>query len=72
MEKLVQFNDRELKEIQHALYYAENLSHGTVGHNMLLIIAKLAKEQGFWLQGTELMYSASNAYNFFKTREEMP
>ncbi len=44
---------RELQEIYHALFYSETTKHGTVGHNQLLIIAKLAKEYGFRLERDE-------------------
>lgn len=39
--------DRELKEIKHALFYADGCNHGTTGHNQLLLIAKLARHIGF-------------------------
>lgn len=38
---------RELDEIELAMYYDARLSHGTAGHNRLLLIAKLAKALGF-------------------------
>lgn len=44
---------RELQEIYHALFYAETTAHGTVGHNQLLLIAKLAKQFGFRLERDE-------------------
>lgn len=37
---------REVDEIKHALFYAEYCNHGTVGHNMLILIAKLAAHAG--------------------------
>lgn len=43
----MQWTKRELQEIYHALFYEETTKHGTVGHNQLLIIAKLAKQAGF-------------------------
>lgn len=51
---LLEMTERELKEIHHALYYARNLAHGTLGHNQLLIIAKIATHLGFKLEGTTL------------------
>ena len=33
--------DRERHEITLAQFYARNLSHGTAGHNRLILIAKL-------------------------------
>lgn len=41
--------ERELKEIYHALWYERFGNHGTVGHNMLIIIAKMARYEGFWI-----------------------
>lgn len=38
---------RELKEIDHAMYYAQNLAHGTTGHNQLMLLAKVAAYLGF-------------------------
>lgn len=35
--------ERELKEIVFCRLYAEKFSHGTDGHNIRLIVAKLAK-----------------------------
>lgn len=40
---------REIKEIKHALWYEEHCNHGTVGHNLLVIVAKMARERGFFL-----------------------
>lgn len=40
---------REVSEINHALFYAERLHHGTTGHNQLMLIATLAKHAGFSL-----------------------
>lgn len=37
------FTDREQKEIAFAELYAAQFSHGTTGHNALLLIAKLAE-----------------------------
>lgn len=41
---MAEFNEREQKEIDFARLYAKNFSHGTDGHNRLLLIAKLADE----------------------------
>ena len=43
------FDERQLKEIAWAIFYLTNFGHGTVGHNQLLIIAKLAFAAGFSL-----------------------
>jgi hypothetical protein len=40
--------ERELKEIQHALFY-QTLNHGTIGHNVLILLAKFAEDMGFYL-----------------------
>lgn len=37
------FTDRQLKEIDLCLIYEKDFSHGTVGHNEKLIIAKMAR-----------------------------
>lgn len=49
MDNKLVFTEREVKEIHHALWYERFGNHGTVGHNMLIIIAKLARHQGFWI-----------------------
>lgn len=76
MNKQLKFDNRELNEIQHAIYYAENLSHGTVGHNMLMLIAKLAKLQGFYMTGGQLFFSDGlthwGAYEHFESVEQVP
>ena len=43
----MRITSRELQEIQHALYYEQHLSHGTVGHNVLILLAKFARAKGF-------------------------
>lgn len=47
MKKDLILDERELKEIHHAIYYKDNLAHGTVGHNMLMLIGKMADAMGF-------------------------
>lgn len=49
MDNKLYLTERELKEIHHALWYERFTAHGTVGHNMLIIIAKMARHQGFWV-----------------------
>lgn len=49
MNKSFVADTRELKEIQHCLFYAENLAHGTVGHNLLMLGAKAFGALGFSL-----------------------
>jgi len=39
----VNFDERQLKEIEFSEMYAENFQHGTDGHNAKLIIARMAK-----------------------------
>lgn len=41
--------EREVKEIKHAIFYANECGHGTTGHNQLVLIAKLTKHLGFLL-----------------------
>lgn len=58
MSDKLSLTERELREIHHALWYATFGNHGTVGHNMLIIIAKMARYQGFYLidEDSELVY----------------
>lgn len=37
------FTERQLKEINFSIVYAEDFNHGTDGHNAKIIIAKMAK-----------------------------
>jgi len=46
---MLTLTDRELTEIKHALIYHKECNHGTVGHNVLVILAKMAIERGFIL-----------------------
>lgn len=46
-EPKLQLTEREIAEIKHAMMYNAFLNHGTVGHNQLVIIAKLAIHLGF-------------------------
>jgi hypothetical protein len=48
-------DERELKEIQHCLYYRGNLAHGTVGHNLLMLVGKMAEAMGFEIDQTGVM-----------------
>lgn len=52
----ITFDEREIKEIQHALYQANVLHHGTVGHNVLMLLAKTATELGFYINETNDLY----------------
>lgn len=45
-------DERELKEIHHSLYYRANLAHGTVGHNLLMLVGKMAEAMGFEIDPT--------------------
>lgn len=38
-----QLDERQLKEVELAVIYAENFHHGTTGHNQLMLIAQMAK-----------------------------
>ena len=51
--RVLQLTERELQEIKHAMFYALECNHGTVGHNMLIIIDKMARHLGFRLQLTD-------------------
>jgi hypothetical protein len=48
-------DERELKEIHHSLYYRANLAHGTVGHNLLMLVGKMAEAMGFTIDETGVM-----------------
>jgi hypothetical protein len=43
----LRLTERDIKEIQHSLFYAERLAHGTAGHNQIMLIASLARFLGF-------------------------
>ena len=47
-----ELTDRDLEEIKHALFYAVECDHGTVGHNLLILVAKLAGQLGISLRRT--------------------
>lgn len=73
MDNELVFDERELKEIQHAVYYADVLAHGTVGHNLLMLLAKVAERQGFWMDPTGvLMYKGQDAFEYFRQKQEIP
>jgi len=40
-------DQRQLKEIKLNIYYAKFLAHGTEGHNLRIISAKMAEALGF-------------------------
>jgi hypothetical protein len=42
MDWLSNFDERELKEIKFCLLYKRQFSHGTMGHNVRIIVAKMA------------------------------
>lgn len=54
MSNPIVLSERELKEIELCMHYAENLRHGTAGHNRMLLIADLAHANGFILRGDDL------------------
>ena len=47
MLRTVELDNRQLKEIQLALYYRDHLQHGTEGHNAKLLLAQMADSLGF-------------------------
>lgn len=55
MKKDLILDERELKEIHHAVYYRDVLAHGTVGHNMLMLIGKMAEAMGFEVDVTGVL-----------------
>lgn len=48
MEHILVITSRELKEIGHAMQYAQNWAHGTSGHGQLMLIAKTYEFLGFY------------------------
>lgn len=52
-EKVLQLTEREVQEIKHAMFYAIECNHGTVGHNVLIVIDKMARHLGFGLELTD-------------------
>lgn len=46
----LQLTEREVKEIDLALYYERRCNHGTAGHNRLMLIAKLASAMGIYVE----------------------
>lgn len=63
MDNKLRLTDRELKEIHHALWYEQFGNHGTVGHNMLILIAKMARHEGFWLDENGKMVTPDHVEN---------
>ena len=49
MEHILTLTPRELKSILHAFLYEKHCNHGDVGHNQMLLIAKLADYIGMEL-----------------------
>ena len=47
-----ELTDRDLEEIKHSIFYAVECSHGTVGHNLLVLVAKLAGQLGMSVRRT--------------------
>lgn len=54
--KKLPLGKRDIQELHHAIHYAENLAHGTAGHNQLMLIATLAKHIGFELVDGEVIF----------------
>mgnify|MGYP000113615389 CR=1 FL=1 len=46
----LRLTEREVLEIKHAIFYANECKHGTTGHNQLLLIAKFAQHMGFLIR----------------------
>lgn len=49
----LQLTGRELMEIKHSMFYANECNHGTSGHNLFILVAKLARHIGFKLEPTD-------------------
>lgn len=52
--KQITLTEREISEIKLCMYYVENLSHGTDGHNRMVLLASLAYSIGFLMDGLDL------------------
>lgn len=55
MKKVLIFDSRKLKEIQHCVYYKNQLAHGTVGHNLLMLAAEVFEALEFGLDENNLL-----------------
>ena len=51
----LEMTEKELQEVKFALVYEHDFFHGTDGHNRLIVIAKLAKNAGFYLNKNDKM-----------------
>ena len=58
-----EFDEREQKEIRLALFYANNLAHGTAGHNRLMLLAKMAGALGFYLGNEMALHRYGDPFN---------
>lgn len=54
------FTQREISEIELALFYAMKCKHITAGHNRLLLIAKMAQNLGFGMGSNAKMIVPSD------------
>lgn len=52
--KQILLTKREIDEIKLCMFYTENFSHGTAGHNRMILIASLAYCVGFLMDGQAL------------------
>jgi hypothetical protein len=59
-------DERELDELHHALYYRAVLHHGTIGHNQLMLLGKIAESLGFGFDQTGVF-----VFNGEDVREEL-
>ncbi len=54
------FTQREMSEIELALFYVMRCKHGTAGHNRLLLIAKMAQRMGIVMDANRVMIVPSD------------
>lgn len=57
------FTERELKEIEFCNLYKSNFTHGTEGHNIRIIVAKMAELLDKSIPNVELSNIHSDFYN---------
>lgn len=67
MRKDLTFDQRELDEIHHSLYYMKVLHHGTAGHGLFMLIGKMADAIGFELDrdGDLYLHADPNSRDMF-------
>lgn len=68
--KVLLLTEREVLEIKHAIFYANECKHGTTGHNQLVLIAKMAQHLGFMIRVNQ--YDTPESFDKPWTGVEIP